>query len=92
MALALVHHLAIGRNVPLPMVAEVLARMAPQLIVEWVPKDDPMVQRLLSAREDVFADYNEEGFVKSFERRYRIEERIPLPESSRVMFRMARPS
>ena len=54
LALALVHHLAIGRNVPLPMLSETLARLGDQLIIEWVPKEDPMVRRLLASREDVF--------------------------------------
>ncbi|MGZ6372732.1 MAG: class I SAM-dependent methyltransferase, partial [Candidatus Limnocylindria bacterium] len=56
-ALALVHHLAIGRNVPLPMISHLMARLSPHLIVEWIPKGDPMVQRLLAAREDIFAGY-----------------------------------
>ncbi len=51
LALALVHHLAISRNVPLPMVLELFAQMAPWAIVEFVPKDDPMVRRLLATRK-----------------------------------------
>ncbi len=66
MALALVHHLAIGNNVPLPGVAAMLARLGREVIVEWVPKADPQVQRLLSAREDIFADYTEEAFRAAF--------------------------
>ena len=62
LALALVHHLAIGNNVPLPGVAELFARMAPSAIVEFVPKEDPMKQRLLAARRDVFEGYTIEGF------------------------------
>ena len=54
LALALVHHLAIGNNVPLPSVARLFARMAPRAIVEFVPKDDPMTRRLLAARPDIF--------------------------------------
>jgi hypothetical protein len=55
--LALVHHLAIGRNVPLPMISSLMARLSPHLILEWIPKADPMVQKLLAAREDIFSDY-----------------------------------
>jgi hypothetical protein len=43
LALALVHHLAIGNNVPLPMVSDLFARLGRQLIVEFVPKSDPRV-------------------------------------------------
>jgi predicted nicotinamide N-methyase len=66
MALALVHHLAIGNNVPLPRVAAMLARLGRTVIVEWVPKADPQVQRLLSAREDIFDEYTEEHFRAAF--------------------------
>jgi len=89
-ALALVHHLAIGRNVPLPMFADLLARLAPTLVVEWVPKEDPMVQRLLSAREDIFPGYTVEGFREDFERRFEIVEEAPIDDSRRVLFRMRR--
>ncbi len=62
LALALVHHLAISRNVPLPMLMDLFAEMSPWAIVEFVPKEDPMVRRLLSTRRDVFPDYTLEGF------------------------------
>ena len=58
LALALVHHLAIGANVPLPMIASLFAQLAPHAIVEFVPKEDAMVQRLLATRRDVFPDYD----------------------------------
>lgn len=61
-ALALVHHLAIGRNIPLAYFAEWLTRLAPEGIVEFVPKNDPMVQVLLKNREDIFPDYTLENF------------------------------
>ena len=89
-ALALVHHLAIGRNVPLPMVSRLMARLSPGLIVEWVPKEDPMAQRLLAAREDVFADYSLDGFRAAFGRDFEILEEAPIDDSRRILFRMRR--
>ena len=62
LALALVHHLAIGRNIPLERIATQLGKLAPQLIIEFVPRDDPMVRQLLATREDVFPDYTPDGF------------------------------
>ena len=56
MALALVHHLAIGNNVPFGRIAEWFARLGRHLVIEFVPKSDSQVQRLLASREDVFAD------------------------------------
>lgn len=91
-ALALVHHLAIGRNVPLSMFSSLLARLAPNLVIEWVPKDDPMVGRLLAAREDVFPDYTVVGFRAAFARDFEIVEVLPIDDSARVIFRMQRHS
>jgi len=90
LALALVHHLAIGGNVPLPAVAEWFAQLCEHLIVEWIPKDDPMVQRLLASREDVFADYTQEGFESAFGEHFSVERREPLQGSVRLLYVMRR--
>jgi hypothetical protein len=90
LALALVHHLAIGRNAPLPRIADLFASLAPILIVEWVGRDDPMVGRLLATREDVFSVYDGAGFRAAFGRRFRIVDERPMPGTARVLFRMER--
>jgi SAM-dependent methyltransferase len=86
--LALIHHLAIGRNVPLPMISRLMARLAPNLVLEWVPKDDPMAKRLLAAREDIFADYSADGLRAAFRRDFEIVEEAPIDDSLRILFRM----
>jgi hypothetical protein len=93
MALALIHHLAIGRNVPLPRIAALLAQLAPTAIVEWVGRDDPMVQRLLATREDVFDTYNPDGFGAAFggpASPFRIADRQPIPDTGRAIYRLVR--
>jgi hypothetical protein len=59
-------------------------------VVEFVPKDDSQVRRLLATREDIFPDYTVEGFEASFSRVFRIERREPVPGSSRVIYAMRR--
>jgi hypothetical protein len=86
MALALVHHLAIGNNVPLPRVAELLAGAGRQVVVEFVPKGDPMVQQLLAARRDVFEDYTIEAFRAAFADRFTTLEEAPVEDSLRTLF------
>ncbi len=83
LALALIHHLAIGNNLPLPMIAEFLAKITNWLVVEFVPKEDSQVQRMLAFREDIFPDYEESAFQESFSRYFDIRQRFPLPESKR---------
>ena len=85
MALALVHHIAIGHNVPLDMFIDQMAAFAPTAIVEFVPKDDPMAQRLLAAREDVFGDYDLEHFLKAASRCFAVERQARIPDSSREL-------
>lgn len=63
-ALAVVHHLAIGRNVPLAWVVEWLVRLAPHGVVEFVPKSDLMIQRMLRFRADIFPDYRRDQFER----------------------------
>lgn len=88
MALALVHHLAIGNNVPLPQVAEFFAQVGKWLIVEFVPKQDSQTQRLLSTREDVFDGYTLEGFTESFAGVFEIVRQEPIKGTYRTLFLM----
>jgi len=90
LALALVHHLAISNNLPLPLVADYFARLGRELIVEFVPKQDSQVERLLATREDVFPGYTRAGFETSFETRFQIRERRPVAGSQRTLYRMSR--
>jgi ribosomal protein L11 methylase PrmA len=90
LALALVHHLAIGRNVPLPMVLDLFARLAPEAVVEWVPRDDPMVQRMLAGRVDIFDGYTEGGFRDALAAHFAVVERSPIEGSARVLYHLRR--
>jgi ribosomal protein L11 methylase PrmA len=89
-ALAFVHHLAIGKNVPLPEVVKWLVGTAPTGIIEFVPKSDPMVQRMLALRDDIFPDYSEATFVQALERNSRIVGRQVVSKSGRSLFRYER--
>jgi hypothetical protein len=92
LALALVHHLAISNNVPLPMIASLFAQLAPHAIVEWVPKEDAMVRRLLSSREDVFPSYTIEGFREAFSAAFTIVAETPIEHTERTVFHLERRS
>ena len=89
-ALALVHHLAISHNIPLPLLAGLLGRIANTLIIEFVPKEDSQVRRLLARREDIFPDYTLPGFVAAFEEVFTIVRRETVPETVRTLFAMRR--
>jgi hypothetical protein len=88
LALAVVHHLAIGHNLPLDRVASFLAKLGRSLIVEFVPKTDSQVQRLLLARSDIFPDYSREGFEAAFRNCFRVERAVPVADSERTLYLM----
>lgn len=90
LALAVIHHLAIGRNIPLPEILDWLVGLAPRGVVEFVPKDDPMVQRMLLLREDIFDDYSYEIFRRLLSDRASIIGEETVSASGRVLVRYDR--
>ena len=90
LALALIHHLAIGNNVPLKMAARFFARAGRALLIEFVPKSDSQVKRLLVTREDIFKEYTQEDFERAFGEYFEINCRIPLDRSERTLYIMKR--
>lgn len=90
LALALVHHLAIAQNIPLGEVAACLAGFSRNLVIEFVPKSDVQVQRLLANREDIFTEYTDQGFEDNFSRHFNIDERHEIAGCDRVFYRMSR--
>ncbi len=89
-ALALVHHLAIGNNVPLGELARFFSSIGPKLIVEFVPKSDSQVMRMLSSRKDVFDSYTKKGFEQAFSNYFRVKGEWHVADSERHIFSMER--
>lgn len=88
LALALIHHLAISNNVPLDMLAAFFADNCSNLIVEFVPKNDSQVKRLLATREDIFPDYTQSGFEQAFSKCFEIISSVKVSESERTLYQM----
>jgi ribosomal protein L11 methylase PrmA len=89
LALALIHHLAIGHNLPLDRIANYLSRLGRMLIIEFVPKSDSQVKRLLLSRPDIFPSYTKEGFEAAFSREYDITATTRVEDSERWLYCMA---
>ncbi len=90
LALALIHHMAIANNVPLVMLAEFFQELGSWLVLEFVPKSDPQVQRLLATREDIFPEYAKESLEEIFGEYFTIVESVKVNESERTMYLMQR--
>ena len=88
LALALLHHLAIGKNIPFEMLAEFFSSIGNYLVIEFVPKDDPKVQVMLQQKEDIYTNYSEEQFEVAFSALYSIEDKQPIIGTGRILYLM----
>jgi ribosomal protein L11 methylase PrmA len=88
LALALIHHLAISNNLPFSMIADFFSKICRSLIIEFVPKSDSQVQRLLATREDIFPTYTKEEFESEFNGYFRIIESRQIKHSERTVYLM----
>jgi hypothetical protein len=89
LALALIHHLRIGNNIPVAMLPDFFAQTTQQyLIIEMMPKSDEKVKKLLTLRKDIFEDYTVENFEKCFLEMFKIVKKIPFQHSKRLLYLM----
>jgi hypothetical protein len=88
MAMALIHLLPISNNVPLIDVANYLADLAENLIIEFVSKRDSQIMRLLKSRLDIFPEYTEHRFEAAFGQLFEIIEKANVLGSERSLYLM----
>jgi hypothetical protein len=91
LCLALIHHLAIGRNLPFEELIGWLRSLDARLVIEFADRDDPMVKRLLAAkREETHESYGRESFERALGERFEVERREELGSGTRTLY-LARP-
>ena len=86
----MIHHLAISNNVPFPQLADFFHDIGQWLIIEFVPKSDSQVQKLLTSRLDIFVHYTREDFEQVFRQRFDIIEAGQVRKSERFIYLMRR--
>ena len=75
---------------PLGRIAELFGGITRRLIIEFVPKEDSQVARMLALRADVFPDYTEANFVAAFEAGFRIVQTVRINQTVRTLYLMER--
>jgi SAM-dependent methyltransferase len=91
LCLALLHHLAIARNVPLDELVAWLRDLGATLVVEFVDPADPQAQRLLAAkRPGTHRDYTRERFERLLGDAFEVERSETLASGTRTLY-VARP-
>ena len=68
------------------LVVDWIVATAPKGVIEFVPKGDPMVQEMLSLREDIFANYSVEIFTDLLKKNATINEIQVVTGSGRTLF------
>jgi len=86
LALALVHHLVLSANVPLPALLQWLADSTRELVIEFISKDDAMVRRLLLNKDDTYADYHRAAFEQYLQQWFQIKAQTELPGGTRFLY------
>ena len=87
-ALALVHHLVIGRNISLEVLASWFGKISKQLVIEFVPREDEKVQQMLTSRKDVFGTYTKSDFESVFNRYFSVKHQETVPGTHRTIYLM----
>jgi hypothetical protein len=86
-ALALIHHLALRNNIPLPLIADYFSRLSNQyLLIEFVPLSDEKARELIARKETPTVGYDPEHFESAFNRHFRIERRERITGTDRVLY------
>ena len=91
LCLAVIHHVALSGNVPVPAFLDWLRSLDAELVIEFPTRDDPRVAAILSRkREGADPGYDLPVFEQELADRYEVARREELAGGTRVMFH-ARP-
>ena len=86
-ALALVHHLSLGKNIPLRLIADYFSELTKKyLIIEFIPLSDPKAAALMARKQSPTIDYDPEHVESAFVRNFRIIRKDPIPGTERALY------
>ena len=86
LCLALLHHVVISAHIPLGEFISWLASLGTALVIEFVTRDDPMVQTLLRHKADHYADYDLEYFERCLADGFEIDQQETLEAGTRRLY------
>ncbi len=88
LALALIHHLVITNNIPLDRLVNFFQKLTRYLIIEFIPKEDSQISRLLVSREDIFKNYDKQSFENEFSKKFNIIKTVNIKNTLRTLYMM----
>jgi SAM-dependent methyltransferase len=85
--LAVIHHLLLMEQLPLPEILSLCHRLTRRhLILEWVPVQDPMFQSLLRGRDHLYGSLSEAGLLAACANRFHLIDRHALDNGRILLF------
>ncbi len=88
MALAVLHHISIGENVPYEKISSLFLKLGRQLLIEFVAPDDPNAKRLLRYKSSLMNRISKADFIKAFEHDWKIVGEFSLKSARRTIYHM----
>lgn len=88
LCLALIHHMRVSSNVPIPLFLDWLRSLGSEVVLEFVGRQDEMFLKLLANKSVTYDDYSLESFVEACRSRYEIADRQPLKDGHRELFHL----
>lgn len=88
LALAFIHHLVISNNIPFDRISDFFQKITKYLIIEFIPKDDSQVIRMLGSR--IFERYDKKNFELEFSKRFKIIKSVDIVDTKRTIYLMER--
>jgi len=86
LALALIHHLVIGAGIPMELVAAYFRDITPELIIEFIPPGDPMIDLLSTNKKGQHHEYTKAKFEQAFSGQFSLKHEREISESGRVLY------
>ena len=82
-SLAFIHHLVIAKNISVKMFVEWISKISQFGLLEFVPKNDETIQKMLISKRDIYKDYNIDNLIKYLEYDFKIVSIDQVSESGR---------
>jgi hypothetical protein len=87
LCLAVLHHVAISGNVPVPEFLSWLAELQTALVIEFPTRDDPRVASLLARKKHrAHPDYDREPFERALAQRFDVSRKEELSGGTRILY------
>jgi ribosomal protein L11 methylase PrmA len=86
LCLALIHHVVISSNIPIADFIRWLAGLGTALVIEFVDRDDEMVEMLLRNKDDQYDDYRLDVFETLLWEHFDVRQNRPLKGGKRSIY------